>query len=93
MEIEFSSLCALEPAMGHSRKRKKSVYTLQGRIQVWWCLKFMQLMGTSLRKIIQHYEYKIKYESEYLFRVRKEIATNYEFLTNNNTITKSRKLT
>jgi len=43
MEIEFSSLCALEPAMGHSRKPKEYVYILQGRIQVWWGLKFMKL--------------------------------------------------
>jgi len=49
--------------------------------------------GALFKKIIQNYEYEIKYESEYLFRMRKEITTNYEFLTNNTTITKSRKLT
>jgi hypothetical protein len=55
METECSSLRSQEPAMGHSRKPKKSVYTLQGLIQVWWGLKFMQLMGPSLRKRIQTY--------------------------------------
>jgi hypothetical protein len=49
MEIEFSSLCSQEPAMGHSRKSKKSVYTLQGRIQVWWGLKFAN-DGAFLKK-------------------------------------------
>ena len=93
MEIKFSSLCAQEPALGHSRKSKKSFYTIQGRIQVWWGMKLMQLMGPSLRKIIQNYEYEKKYESENLFTMRQEITTNYEFLTNITNITKSRKLT
>jgi len=79
--------------MGHSRKPKKSVYTLQGRIEVWWGLKFMQLMRPFLRKRIQIYEYEIKYDNEYLFRTRKEMTANYEFLTNTTNITKSRKLT
>jgi hypothetical protein len=79
MELECSSPCLQEPAMGHSRKPKKSVYTIQGRIQVWWGLKFMQLTGPSLRKRIQNYENEIKYDSEYLFRKRKEITTNYKF--------------
>ena len=33
--------------------------------------------GTSLGKRIQNCEYRIKCESEYLFGMRKEIATNY----------------
>jgi hypothetical protein len=49
-------------------------------------------MGPSLRKRIQFYEYEIKYYSEYLFRIRKEITTNYEFLTKTTNITKSSKL-
>jgi len=60
METEYSSLCSQEPAMGYSPKPKKSLYTLQGWIQVWWGLNFMQLMGISLRKRIQNYEYEIK---------------------------------
>jgi hypothetical protein len=33
----------------------------------------------SLRKRMQNYEYKIRYETEYLFRMRKEFITNYKF--------------
>jgi hypothetical protein len=40
----------------------------QGRIQVLWGLKLIQFWGPSLRERIQNYEYKINYESEYLFR-------------------------
>ena len=39
----------------------------QGRIQVLWGLKLIQFLGPALRKRIQNYEYKIRYESEYLF--------------------------
>jgi hypothetical protein len=39
----------------------------QERIQVLWDLKLIQFLGTSLRKRIQNSEYKIRYESEYLF--------------------------
>ena len=49
----------------------------QWQIQVLWGLKLVQFWGTSLRKRIQNYEYKIKYESEYLFGMRKEITTNF----------------
>jgi hypothetical protein len=31
-----------------------------------------------LRKIIQNYEYKFRYGSEYLLRMRKEITANYK---------------
>jgi len=41
----------------------------QGWIQVLWGLKLLQFWGPSLRERIQNYEYKIKYKSEYLFRV------------------------
>jgi len=43
-----------------------------------WNLKLTQFLGPSLRKRIgiQNYEYKIRCESEYLFRMRKEITTN-----------------
>jgi len=36
------------------------------------------ILGPSLRKRIglQNYEYKIRYESEYLSKMRKEITTN-----------------
>lgn len=33
-----------------------------------WGLKLIQLLGSSLRKIISNYEYKIRYENEYLIR-------------------------
>jgi len=36
-----------------------------------WVLKLVQFLGSSLRKIMQSYELKIKYESEFLFRMRK----------------------
>jgi hypothetical protein len=51
-------------------------------------------LGPSLRKRIQDYEYKISYESEHLFRMRKEIATNNKFkkLTNTTNIIKSKKI-
>ena len=36
--------------------------------------------GTLFNKSIQNYEYKLKYEIEYLFRIKiKEITTNYKF--------------
>jgi hypothetical protein len=67
----------------------------QGCIQVLWGLKLLQFLGPTLRKRIRSYEYKIRYESEYLFRMRKEITTNYKLkkLTNTNNITKSIKIT
>jgi len=34
-----------------------------------------------LKKRMQNYEYKIRYKSEYSFRMRKEITTNYKFKT------------
>jgi hypothetical protein len=51
----------------------------QGWIQVLWGLKLLQFWGPTLRKRIQSYEYKIRYVSEYLFRMRREITTNYRF--------------
>jgi hypothetical protein len=41
----------------------------------------MQFLGPSLRERVQNY-YKIRHESEYLFRMRKEITTNYKFKKN-----------
>jgi len=35
------------------------------------------ILRPLLRKRIQNYKYKIRYESECLFRMRKEITTNY----------------
>jgi len=35
--------------------------------------------GPSLRKRMQNYDYKIRYETEYLFIMRKEFITNYKF--------------
>jgi len=40
----------------------------QGQIQVIWGLKLIQFLGALFRKRIRNYEYKIMYESEYLFR-------------------------
>jgi hypothetical protein len=57
---------------------KESWHT-QGLIQVLWGLKLIQFWGPPLRKGIQNYENKIWYKSEYLFRMRKEISTNYGF--------------
>jgi hypothetical protein len=39
------------------------------------------ILGALLRKRIclKNYEYKIRYESGYLFRMRKEITTNKKF--------------
>jgi len=33
-----------------------------------WAPKLVEFWGPSLRKRIQNYKYKIRYESEYLFR-------------------------
>jgi len=41
-------------------------------------LKFIKFWRLSLRQSTQIYEYKIKYKSEYLFRMRKEVTTNYK---------------
>ena len=55
----------------------------------------IQFWGPSLRKRIQNYAYKIRYESEYLSKMRKEITTNYIFkmLTDTTYATESRKTT
>ena len=37
------------------------------------------ILRTPLRKRIKNYKYKIRYESECLYRMRKEITTNYKF--------------
>jgi ATP-dependent RNA circularization protein (DNA/RNA ligase family) len=37
------------------------------------------ILGAHCKKIKQNYEYKIKYGREYLFRMRKEITTNFKF--------------
>ena len=59
-------------------------YYDQEGIQMLWGLKLIQFLGPSLRKGMQNYEYKIRYESKCLFRTRKEITTNFKFkkLTN-----------
>jgi len=41
---------------------------MQGRIQDLWELKLIQFLGPILWKRIQNFEYKIRYENEYLFR-------------------------
>jgi hypothetical protein len=38
-----------------------------------------EILGPYLRKRLQNYEYKIVYESEYLFEMNTEITTNYKF--------------
>jgi hypothetical protein len=60
-----------------------------------WGLKLIKYFGSPLRKRIQDYKYKISYESEYLFRMRKEVATSNKFkkLTNTTNIINSTKLT
>jgi len=65
----------------------------QRQIQVLWGLKLIQFLGPSLKKKIQNYEYKFR-ESEYLFRMRKEITSHrLKTLTNITNVTKSRKIT
>jgi hypothetical protein len=39
----------------------------------------VQILGSSVRKIIQNYDYKIGYGYEYLFIAKKKTTTNYEF--------------
>jgi hypothetical protein len=46
--------------------------------QLLWSLNIIQFWGPSCKKILKK-EYKIRYEIEYLFRIRKEITTNYKF--------------
>jgi hypothetical protein len=38
------------------------------------------VFGAHFKKRKQNYEYKIRYEGEYLFRMRKEITTNFKFI-------------
>jgi hypothetical protein len=47
----------------------------QGRFQVSWDLKLMSFLRSSLTKEVQNHEYKIMYESEYLFRWEKDHNT------------------
>jgi hypothetical protein len=72
-------------------------HIFRGRsIQASWGLKIIQLLGPSWKKKnTQNYEYKITYENEYLFRMRKEIIENHKLkkLTNTTSSTKSRKIT
>jgi hypothetical protein len=50
-------------------------------------------LGPSLRKRIQNYEYKTRHESEYLWRMRKEITENYKSKKiDTTTVTKSREI-
>jgi len=44
-----------------------------------WVLKLVQFRGSSLRKRMQSYELKNKYESEFCSEWEREIATNYQF--------------
>jgi hypothetical protein len=37
------------------------------------------IFGAHCKEIKQNYKYKIKYGSEYLFRMREEITTNFKF--------------
>jgi hypothetical protein len=37
------------------------------------------ILGALFKKRMQNYGYKIKVESEYLCRIKKEITTNYKF--------------
>jgi hypothetical protein len=39
-----------------------------------------KILGAHFKKKNTNYEYKIMYERKYLFRMRKEITTNYEFI-------------
>jgi len=51
-------------------------YGFRGRIQVLWGLKLIRFWETCLRKRVKIYAYKIRYEIENLFRMRKEITTH-----------------
>jgi len=67
----------------------------QDRIQVLWILKLIQILGSSVRKIIQNYEYKIRYGNEHLFIVKKD-HKEIQILkrpTNSTKITKIKKIT
>jgi len=78
---------------GEVIKLFSNIYVKQGQIKVLWGLEHIQFLGPSLKKKNQGYEYKFR-ESEYLFRMRKEI-TSYKIktLTNITNVTKSRKIT
>jgi len=58
---------------------RKSVTESQSNIQVLWGWKLIKFLGPSLRKRIQNYEYKSRHAREYLFRIRKEMATKRTF--------------
>lgn len=51
----------------------------QRHLQALWGMKFRQLWKPSFffKKRMQIYKYKIRHESEYLLRMRKEIMTDY----------------
>lgn len=40
-------------------------------------LKLIKDKESALRKRIQNYKYKVRYDSKYLFRIRKEVIINY----------------
>jgi len=42
-------------------------------------MTLIKFWGPTSRKKIQNFEYKIRYKEEYLFRMRKEVTTNYKF--------------
>lgn len=48
---------------------------IQEYIQVLWGLYILRVL---CKKNIQYYEYKIRYRSKYLFRMRK-VATNFKY--------------
>jgi len=55
------------------RRRGSTFATLwEGRIQILWGLKLLEVFGLSLIKRMQNYEYKLKCEIEYLFRIKKK---------------------
>jgi len=44
----------------------------QGQIQVLWGQKLIQFWGPSIIKRIENHEYKIRYESEYLYEEKNQ---------------------
>ena len=72
----------------------KESWHRQGLIQVLWGLKLIQFWGgLHLRKRIPNCKNKIRYESEYLLRMRKEITKKLQILKSWQPTTISRKIT